>query len=143
MELPKETASKVENREKFRFVFRSGQRPPVKFKLVSKVVSVPNNIFNAVLLDLSEDGACLQGSLPEKLIYDLGSGSIQLGCNLYLKDNMLKVLSTLRWFKYLDFDEVQFGVQFQLSDQLRHDIQCFLIRHQIDTRRLSRKDMKS
>lgn len=144
MELSEEPAAKnspAENREKFRLIFPSGQRPLVKYKLVSTLVPVPDTVFDAALLDLSEEGSCLQGSLPYNLIYDLGVGSIQLGCNLYLKDNVIKVLSTLRWFKHLDISEIQFGVQFHLTDDLRHNIQRFLIRHQLDTRRLSRKGL--
>lgn len=132
-----------ESRETFRLIFPDGQRPLVKYKLVAKEIPVPDIVFDAALLDLSEEGACLQGSLPDNLIYDLGVGSIQLGCNLYLKDNMLKVLSTLRWYKHLDISEIQFGIQFHLTDDLRHNIQRFLIRHQLDTRRLSRKGLSS
>jgi hypothetical protein len=146
VELSKETASKnksEENRETFRLIFPSGQRPLVKYILVADEISVPDTVFDAALLDLSEEGARLQGSLPNNLIYDLGVGSIKLGCNLYLRDNMIKVLSTLRWYKHLDISEIQFGVQFHLTDDLRHNIQRFLIRHQLDTRRLSRKGLSS
>jgi hypothetical protein len=146
VELSKETASKnkfEESRGSFRLIFPNGQRPLVKYKLVSKETSVPDIVYDAALLDLSEEGACLQGSLPEHLIYDLGVGSVQLGCNLYIKDNMIKVLSTLRWYKHLDISEIQFGIQFHLTNDIRHNIQRFLIRHQLDTRRLSRKGLSS
>ena len=141
MDRSQETTSKAENRGKLRFVFPQGQRPLAKYKLVSKTVMVPGTIYDAALVDLSEEGACLQGSLPDRLIYELGTGAIQLGCNLYLKDNMLKVLATLRWFKVVEFKDFQFGVQFHLTEEVKHTIQRFLIRHQLDTRRLSRKGL--
>ena len=141
MDFPSKSNSQAENRDKLRFVFPSGQRPLVKYKLISKQVTVPDNIYDAALLDLSEEGACLLGNLPERLIYELGGGAVQLGCNLYLKDNMIKVLSTLRWFRVVEPNEFQFGIQFHLTDELQHNIQRFLIRHQLDTRRLSRKGL--
>jgi len=130
----------MDKREKRRYVFPSGQRHLVKYKLISKTISVPETIFDAAILDLSEEGACLQGDLDDKYLYDLGVGAIQLGCNIYL-NKMVKVRAIVRWFKKLAETEHQFGVAFDLTDEAHLEIQRFLIRHQLDTRRFKRSQL--
>jgi len=129
----------MRDREKMRYVFPCGERFLVKYKLISKTVAVPDTVYDAAMLDLSEEGARFQGDLNEKFIYELGTGAIQIGCNIYLNDKMIKVLANARWFKAISPGEYEFGLQFNLGEESQLEIQRFLIRHQIDTRRFKRK----
>ena len=122
-----------------RYLFPSGERFLVKYKLISKTLPVPDRIYDAAMLDLSEEGTRLQGDLEEKYIYDLGTGDIQIGCNIYLNEKMIKVLGRAKWFKPVAPGEYEFGLEFDLTADGKHEIQQFLIRHQIDTRRFKRK----
>lgn len=129
----------MDGRRQARIVFPAGHCPIVKYKLISKAVPVNDTVYDAQILDLSTTGARFTGPLPDRAIYQLGMGEIQLGCNLILRDNIVKVLATMKWFKSTDLSgEFQFGVRFQLTEAIQSDIQKFLIRHQLDTRKLVR-----
>ena len=126
-----------ESRKKLRFAFSPGQRPLVQYKVLSP--NAPNQIFKAALLDLSESGARLLGDLPYVQIYDLGIGFAKLGCNFYLNDNLVKVPGLVRWFKPTASGDYEFGLMLEADKKTSLELQKFLIRHQIDTRRFSRR----
>lgn len=113
-----------------RIYFSDGNRHLVKYKIVTSSGEVLPEIYDAALLDLSESGARLLGSLPPDI-----SNISKLKCNIMLGTDLVRVVANLVW-KNSMLDEHQFGVQFEHSQDAISCIKKYIIRHQIDTRRL-------
>ena len=131
----------MDRRKHDRVLSTAYQKPKIKYKLISKKIPLSEVIYDGEIFDLSLGGAQICGvTLNEKLLLQLKAGEVLVGCNMLFGNNVAKVLSQLKWFKFFG-NQLLFGIEFvQLDSLVKAEIQKFLIKTQLDSRRfLTRK----
>lgn len=115
----------------------------IKYKFFSHVEDLQcSTIFTGTVLDLSKGGAQIKGSIPHPTwLIPLGSGSVYIGCNILLDaDTSVKTLTRARWIRSTPA-EYQLGLEFvQMSDDQRDSLNHWLVRQQIKSFRIRRRD---
>lgn len=116
----------------------------IRYKFFSNLEDLQSNkIFDGMIIDLSKGGAQIKGPIPKGTwLGALGSGSIHIGCNILLDaDTAIKTLARVRWAKPLQEAECYLGLEFvQMADDQRELLNHWLVRHQIKSFRLRRRD---
>jgi len=106
-----------------------------------------DDIFDGKLLNLSEGGAEVCGSLPSlRLLKLLGDEKLYIGCNIPIPDSSgegwIKVLARIRWAQsepHGGFNCHRMGLEFtKISDPDKCSLKNYLIRQQIRTAKINR-----
>jgi len=113
-----------------------------EYQFLSNSESFKNTqTFVGKVCNLSMGGASIQGPIPEKnWLLCLGDQDILVRCNIRLRTGIVKTVSQVRWIEKTDQSDIyQFGLKFTKLDIASQALLGkFIIRKQIDTRKLNR-----
>lgn len=130
----------------------SKQKQKILYKFISpNKTFVCNEIFKGQVLDLSECGARICGTLPSlRLMNQLGDEKIYIGCVLSVfdysedepKDSIIKMLSRIRWAKsdfQMGTNYHSMGLEFtKITESDRRSLKNYLIHQQLRTTKINR-----
>jgi len=141
-----------DKRKAARVKFRVSDNLEIRYKFLSHMESFQcPTVFRGAVLNLSKGGALFVGPIPSSdWLAQLGQGLVLIGQNIMLPDQKpIKALASLRWTRPAPSDFHRFGtdphyelgVRFEQLDSAHcHQMEKFLIGHQLRSRKLRRPD---
>ena len=108
---------------------------PVRYKFLSRVVEVPDEVYEGVTSNLGGGGLLLVGRIPNPAWYvELLTQRIVVGVNLHLPSmtDPLKALCRVAWIEASDNQRVAMGLKFkEISRESLDEIFRYVIKAQL------------